>query len=96
MDASVSICSIFYIDSCSYYPSPQINDTGGAKDDKNHDGVGRAKVWKTLCPYVPGTCLVHGKTLIMLLLLSVIFHILLRGQVIILGFEKRSWTGNKS
>ncbi|KAI4557172.1 hypothetical protein MJT46_013851 [Ovis ammon polii x Ovis aries] len=39
----------------------EINDTGGAKDDKNHDGVGRAKVWKTLCPYVPGTCLVHGK-----------------------------------
>lgn len=32
-------------------------------------------------------CLVHGKTLIMLLL-SVIFHILLRGQVIILGLQK--------
>ena len=96
IDASLSICSIFYIDSCSYYPSPQINDTSGAKDDKNHDGAGRAKVWKTLCLYVPGTCLVHDKTLIMLLLLSVIFHMLLKGQIILLGSEKRSLTGNKS
>ena len=96
IDASLSICSIFYIDSCSYYPSPQINDTSGAKDDKNHDGAGRAKVWKTLCLYVPGTCLVHDKTQIMLLLLSVIFHMLLKGQVILLGSEKRSLTGNKS
>ena len=95
MDTSLSICSIFYIDSCSHCPSPQVNDTGGTKDDKNCDGVGGAEVWETLCPCVLSTCLVHSRALIMLFLLSVIYHILLRGQVIS-SSEKRSLTGNKS